>query len=53
MAPKSLVSGMLPQTSLNVNTECAGKSKQLYSLCDQLLGTLMYLNFCILILNCF
>ena len=30
--------------------ECAGKSKQLYSLCDQLLGALIYLNFIILIL---
>ena len=27
----------LPQNSSNVNIECAGKSRQLYSLCDQLL----------------
>ena len=28
----------LPQNSSNVNIECVRKSKQLYSLCDQLLG---------------
>ena len=28
----------LPQNTSNVNIECAGKSKQLYSLCDQPLG---------------
>ena len=39
-----------PQNISNVKTECAGKSKQLYSLCDQLLGALMYLNFTFLIL---
>ena len=43
----------LPQKSSNVNIECAGKSKQLYSLCVQLLGAPMYLNFIILILICF
>ena len=43
----------LPQHTSNVNTECAGKSKHLYSLCDQLLGALIYLNFIILILICF
>ena len=40
----------LPQNSLNVNIECAGKSKQLYCLCDQLLGELIYLHFIFLIL---
>ena len=43
----------LPQNSSNVNIECAGKSKQLYSLCDQFLGSLIYLHFIILILVCF
>ena len=42
----------LPQNSSNVNIECIGKLKQLYSLCDKLLGALMYLNFIILILTC-
>ena len=37
--PKILVP-RLPQNSSNVNTERAGKSKQLYSLCDQLLGAM-------------
>ena len=50
--PKILVP-RLPQNSLNVNIECAGKSKQLYSLCDQLLGALIYLHFIALILICF
>ena len=35
----------LPQNASNVNTECAGKSKQLYSICDRLLGALIYLSF--------
>ena len=43
----------LPQNKSNVNIECAGKSKQLYSLCDQLLGALIYLNFIVLIPICF
>ena len=34
------------QTTSNGNTECAGKPKQLYSLCDQLLGVLMFLCYC-------
>ena len=42
---------MLPQNSSNVNIECVGK--QLYSLCDQLLGILIYVYFIILILICF
>ena len=50
--PETLVP-RLPQNSSNVNIECAGKSKQLYSLCDQFLGALMYLHFIILILICF
>ena len=41
----------LPKNTSNVNTECAGKSKQLYS--DQLHGALIYLNFTNLILICF
>ena len=50
--PKILVP-RLPKNSLNVNTECARKWKQLYSiysLCDQLLGAIIYLHFIILIL---
>ena len=43
----------LPQSFSNVNTECAGKSKQLYFLRDQLLRALIYLHFIILILICF
>ena len=31
----------LPQNTLNVNIDCARKSKQVYSLCDQLLGVLV------------
>ena len=50
--PKILVT-RLPQNLSNVNNECAGKSKQLYSSCDQLLGALIYLHFIILILICF
>ena len=50
--PKILVP-RLTQNSSNVNTECARKSKQLYSLCDQLLGALIYPHFIILILICF
>ena len=42
--PKILVP-RLPQNTSNVNTECAGKLKQLYSLSDQLLGVLIYPNF--------
>ena len=34
--PKILVP-RLPQNSTNVNIECAGKSRQLYTLCDQLI----------------
>ena len=43
----------LPPNILNVNIEYAGKSKQLYTLRDQLLGALIYLNFITLILICF
>ena len=42
--PKILVP-RLPQDTLNVNIKCAGKSKQPYSLCDQLLVALIYLHF--------
>ena len=49
--PKILVP-RLPQNSSNVNTECAEKSKQLYSLCDQILGAIKYFHFIILILIC-
>ena len=47
--PKILIP-RLPLHTSNVNTECAGKSKQLYSLCDQILGELMHLHFNTLIL---
>ena len=50
--PKILVP-RLPQNTSNVNTECTGKSKQLYFLCDQLLPELTYLHFYVLILICF
>ena len=40
----------LPQNSSSVNIEGARKLKQRYSLCAQLLGTLTYLYFIILIL---
>ena len=45
----------LPQNTSNVNIVCVRKSKQkqLYSLCDQLLGALICLNFIILSLICF
>ena len=43
----------LPQNSSNVKIKCGGKSRQLYSLCDQLLGALIYLYFIILTLICF
>ena len=43
----------LPQNSSNINIECTGKSKQLYSLYEQLLGAVIYLRFIILILICF
>ena len=35
----------LHQNSSNTNPECARKSKQLYSLCDQLLGALIHYFF--------
>ena len=47
--PKILIPRLPPNTS-NVNIECARKSKQLYSLCGQLLGALIFFNFVILIL---
>ena len=34
----------LPQNTSNVNTESAGKSKQMCSLCNQILGALKYLQ---------
>ena len=49
--PKILVP-RLP-SNLNVNIECARKSKQQYSLFDQPLGALKYLHFIILISICF
>ena len=33
----------LPQHTSNINMECAGKSKQLYSLCHRLFGAMIYL----------
>ena len=50
--PKILVP-RLPQNSSNVNTECARKSKQLYSLCYQLLAALIHIHFIIVIIICF
>ena len=50
--PKMLVP-MLPQDTSNVSIECARKSKQLYYLCDQLLGALIYLDVFVLMLICF
>ena len=50
--PKILVPRLHHNTS-NVNTEWAGKSKQLYSLCDQFLVALIYLHFTFLILIVF
>ena len=38
------------QNTSNVSIECVGKSKQLYSLCDQLFVALIYLHFFVLIL---
>ena len=35
----------LPQNTSNVNIESTRKSKQLYYLCDQLLGAMIYLHF--------
>ena len=43
----------LPQNSSNVNITFIGKSKQLDTLCDRLLGALIYLHFIVLILICF
>ena len=50
--PMILVPRLVQNTS-TVNNECARKSKQLYSLCDQFLRALIYLRFNILILICF
>ena len=48
-----IIVSRLPQNSSNINIECTGKSKQLYSLYEQLLGAVIYLRFIILILICF
>ena len=50
--PKMLLP-RLPQNTSSVNIESTRKSKQLYYLCDQLLGSLIYLHFIVLILICF
>ena len=50
--PKMLVP-RLPQNTSSVNIESTGKLKQLYYLCDHLLGFLIYLYFIVLILLCF
>ena len=50
--PKILVPRLLQNTS-NTNIEYARKSKQLYYLCDQLFGALIYLHFIVQILICF
>ena len=50
---RKIIVPRLPQNSSNINIECTGKSKQLYSLYEQLLGAVIYLRFIILILICF
>lgn len=50
--PKILVPRM-PQNITYKNTECGGKSKLQYSLCDQALGALIYLYFIVMVLICF
>ena len=50
--PKKLVP-RLPQHTSHLNTECAGKSKQLYSLYVISFLELIHLNFIFLILICF
>ena len=50
--PKILVP-RLPQNTLTVKIESTGKSKQLYYLCEQLLGALIYLHFIVLMLISF
>ena len=50
---RKIIVPRLPQNSSNINIECNGKSKQLYSLYEQLLGAVIYLRFIILILICF
>ena len=50
--PNILVLSLCQNTS-NVNIESNGKSKQVYYLCDQILGALIYLNFIVLVLICF
>ena len=50
--PKILVP-RLPRNTPNENIECAGKSKQLYSLREQLLVALIYIHFIVRILICF
>ena len=45
-----MVASRLPQDVSNVTNECVGKSKQLYSLCDQPLRMLIYLYFIVLVL---
>ena len=47
---RKMLAPRLPQNSSNVNIESVGKLKQLYSLCDKLLGALIYLHFIIVIL---
>ena len=43
----------LPQNTSDVNAECAGKPKQLYSYCDEPLGAVIYVYFIFLILISF
>ena len=50
--PKILVP-RIPQNTSNVNIEGTGKGKQLYYLCDQLLGALIYLYFIVFDINLF
>ena len=50
--PKILVP-KLPHNASNVNIEGTRKGKQLYYLCGQLPGAIIYLHFIVLILICF
>ena len=42
-----------PQNTSSVSIESTGKSKDMYYLCDQLSGVLMYFQHIVLILICF
>ena len=50
--PKILITRP-PQNASNINIKGTVKGKQLYYLCDNLLGALIYLHFIVLIVICF